>query len=104
MDWTRAVFGEHARHVPAWLYVQDQGSGVVSIAGASSVAGAHPLRYGSERAHQFVLGEIIIRPHLVVATDALTGSGINGLLTGDHDTERMLSAGEILLDRMPPRV
>lgn len=106
MDYVKAMLGEHARHVPAWLYVQDQGSGVVAFTGASSVqnGGLHPLRYGSERTHQFIVGEIVVRPHFVVATDMLRGAGINGLLMGHHDITHMLSDGETLLDRRPSGV
>lgn len=98
----RIMFGENARHVPMWMYVQDQGrqdgQGIISFTGASRVgADIHPLRYGSERTHQFVLGEIIVRPHLVIATDTLRGTGLAGLATSGHDLRRMLTAGELLL-------
>lgn len=90
MDYTQALYGQHARHVPAWMYVQDGGTGIVSFVGASKVnveqhlAGVHPLRYGSTRTHQLIVGEIIVRPHLVVATDDLRGMGLAGLATNDH--------------------
>jgi len=101
-----ALFGENARHVPAWLYVQDQGQGVVSLVGASRLTGPlasplHPLRFGSERPHQFILGDVIVRPHLVVATSALRGDGLATLATSDHDFARMLRDGEILIGRKP---
>jgi len=92
------MFGENARHVPMWMYVQDSGSGVVSFTGASRVGEAsHPLRYGSERTHQFILGELVIRPHLVMATDTLRGMGLAGLATNGHDLRRMLTDGELLI-------
>jgi hypothetical protein len=99
---TKIMFGENARHVPMWMYVQDQGTQdgqrYVSFVGASKVgADTHPLRYGSERVHQFVLGEIIVRPHLVIATDTLQGMGLAGLATNGHDLRRMLTQGELLL-------
>lgn len=94
----RIMFGENARHVPMWMYVQDAGNGVISFVGASRIAqDAHPLRYGSERTHQFVLGEIIVRPQLVIATDTLRGTGLAGLAISGHDLRRMLTAGELLL-------
>jgi hypothetical protein len=108
---TRALFGEHARRVGAWMYVQDQGGGVVSFVGASrhpdgarpdgspAAAGAHPLRYGSGRPHQLLVGELIVRPRLAVATSALAGMGLGGLATHDHDLRGMLADGEVLLNQ-----
>lgn len=110
MDYTQLMYGQHARHVPCWLYVQEQGEdrdrakSCVSIVGASEVgwdqhlAGVHPLRFGSVRTHQLIVGEIVVRPHLVVATDALRGSGLAGLAQGHHDIERMLADGERIID------
>jgi hypothetical protein len=94
------MFGDNARHVPGWLYVQDAGGGIVTFAGSSRMTHPHPLRYGSNRAHQFVVGELIIRPHIVVTTDSLQGEGLTGLVTGAHDIGEMLVAGEVVLGSM----
>lgn len=95
--YTRALFGANAVHVPAWLYVQNTGSGFVSFVGGSKApTGSHPLRYGSGRTHQLIVGELIVRPHLVVATDSLRGLGIAGLALGDQH-ERVLAEGEWLV-------
>jgi hypothetical protein len=100
---TRALFGQDAVHVPAWMYVQEQDDGMVSFVGASRVPAGqpHPLRYGSLRTHQFAVGEIILRPHLLVATDALRGMGLAGLATSGHDLDQMLTAGERLIFPRP---
>lgn len=99
MDYTQIMYGENARHVPCWMYVQDQGPSVVSFVGASRIlSDAHPLRYGSDRTHQFIVGEAIIRPHLVVATDALVGYGLAGLAQSSHDIDAMLDKGEKIID------
>ncbi|WP_433855123.1 hypothetical protein [Streptomyces kronopolitis] len=91
-----------ARHVPAWMYVQDAGPGLVSFVGASRVtpqAGAHPLRYGSERTHQMIVGEFVLRPHYALATDALIGTGLGGIAgRGFHDLDGLLDNGELLFD------
>lgn len=81
--YVRAMFGERARHVPAWMWIQDGGDGTVSFVGSSRVTEpAHPLRYGSRRTHQFVVGELIVRPtRIVLATDAHTGDGLAHLVT-----------------------
>ncbi len=57
----------------------------------------HPLRYGSQRTHQFAVGEIIVRPHFVLATDTLRGTGVAGLVTGNHDIKDMLTDGEYVV-------
>ncbi|WP_329020408.1 hypothetical protein [Streptomyces sp. NBC_01601] len=91
----------NVRHVPAWLYVQNQGDGLVSFVGASRVpthSGPHPLRYGSSRTHQLVVGELIVRPHYAIGTDVLRGQGLGGLATQSPDLERLLDCGEVVLD------
>lgn len=104
VDMTRVLFGVNARQVPAWLYVQDQADGMVSFVGASKVEPGqpHPLRYGPERTHQFVVGELIVRPQLVVATDALRGMGLSGLIQqGYPDFDAMLRRGETVIGKAP---
>jgi hypothetical protein len=102
MDYVKAILGNNAVHVPAWLYIQDQGSGVVTFVGSSRTDSPdHPLRCGSPRTHQLIVGEIIVRPHSVLATDALRGDGLASLVTSGHDIDRMLSDGEMLLGRRP---
>lgn len=102
MDYVKAILGNNAVHVPAWLYVQNQGSGLVTFIGSSRTEHTvHPLRYGSERTHQLIVGEIVIRPHSVIATDALEGEGLASLVTNGHDIDRMLGNGEILLGHRP---
>jgi hypothetical protein len=89
-DYTRALFGANAVHVPAWLYVQDQGPGLVSFVGSSRVdGGPHPMRFGSQRIHQLVIGELVVRPHAVTGTDALEGHGIASLITGTYHDEAL---------------
>jgi hypothetical protein len=107
VDMARVLYGENARRVPAWMYVQDNGPGGVTFVGASNVtgthrtepaAGPHPLRYGSERTHQLIVGEIIVRPHLVIATDTLRGMGLTSLaVMNSHDIAEMLREGERLI-------
>jgi len=90
----KLLYGERAVHVPCWMYVQGPGQ-LVTFAGASKVPeGDNPLCFGTQWAHQFVVGEIIVRPHLVVGTDALRGEGLAGLLAGEHDIRAMLRNGE----------
>ena len=93
----RVMYGEHARRVPCWMYVQHQGEGIVGLVGASRVAQEpHPLRYGTGWAHHFIVGEVIVRPHVVIGTNALRGTGAGGLYTGSHDVQAMLADGAIV--------
>lgn len=99
VDMAKVLFGENARHVPCWMYVQGE-AGLVSFVGSSRIpTGEHPLRFGSQRTHQFIVGEAIIRPHLVVATDTLRGMGLGNLAMHDHNIEEMLSKGEPIMSR-----
>ena len=98
-DMAKVMYGENARHIPAWMYVQEQGPGVVGLIGASRTAEGtpHPLLYGTNRTHVFVVGEIIVRPHIAIATDALTGMGAGGLYLGSHEFGDMLGDGELIV-------
>lgn len=107
----RMLYGEHARKGMGWLYEQDQGPGVVSFVGSSRVPEGelHPFRYGNPHydgskngpegyySHHFMVGEVILRPHLLIATNALRGSGLSALATGHHDLRRMLADGEVVM-------
>ncbi|MFE9137818.1 hypothetical protein [Streptomyces sp. NPDC007355] len=90
----------HARHVPAWMYVQRAGDGTVSFVGSSRVSDPdHPLQYGSARTHQLIVGELVVRPHFAVGTDVLRGQGLGGIAAlGGHDLARYLGCGDVVLD------
>ncbi|HEY9656985.1 MAG TPA: hypothetical protein V6C65_00870 [Allocoleopsis sp.] len=92
---TRLVFGMYARHAPCWMYVQNQGEGGVSFVGASR---SQALRFDGEKEHQFVLGEIIVRPHFVVESNAFIGYGLGGLATAHHEDFITAEDRKVLLD------
>jgi hypothetical protein len=98
-DMTRLMYGRDARRVTAWAYVQQQGPGYVGLVGSSRVpqGAAHPLLYGTGRAHVLLIGELVVRPHLAIATDALEGTGAGGLYAGSHDLDEMLADGELII-------
>jgi hypothetical protein len=96
MDYHKVMYGENAIHVPAWMAVQDAGEGLVSFIGASRVPEPHPLRYGSDKTHQLIVGELVIRPHYVTHSDARRGSGLDALLL---DPFTGLADGELLVGR-----
>jgi hypothetical protein len=107
-DAARLFYGENARHVPAFLYVQDASPGVVSFVGSSMTPGEnpHPLRYGAPHyraaggarrddywPHHLIVGEIIVRPHVVVATRALSGFGLGQMFTSAPSLEDLIEGG-----------
>jgi hypothetical protein len=100
----RVMYGQNARQVPCWMYVQHQGASdgtdTVGIIGASRVPVApgavHPLRYGTDWAHHFIVGEIIVRPHIVIGSNALQGYGAGNLYLGEHEFGAMLADGELV--------
>lgn len=99
----RAMFGAHAIQIPFNLIVQgdpikhpDTASGVFQL--------RHPLAkqlyFGSTKCHQLILGEIVLRPHLVIESDAFAGHGIGGLYTSAFDDiDTWIREGNVLLDQ-----
>lgn len=104
VDYSKVLFGQHAVHVAAWMWVQEQGTegddSFVSFVGASKVrGGVHPLRYGSDRSHQLLLGEIVVRPHRLAHTNAYRGHGLAGLFSeGPFPLSDLMAQGDGLLD------
>jgi hypothetical protein len=72
----KMLFGCHAVRVPVQLSVQDMGENLVA---AVLVSPTKDLAFGSKCCHQLVLGDAMIRPHLVLETDELKGQGLSGL-------------------------
>lgn len=103
-DMTRVMFGQNAVQAPVWMYVQHQGAAggadTVGLVGASRMPVApgavHPLRYGTGWSHHFILGEVIVRPRIVIGTNALRGYGAGNLYLGDHEFGEMLADGELV--------
>jgi hypothetical protein len=105
-DMARIMYGRDARHVPAFCYVQDQGPGLVSFIGSSMTPGRdHPLRYGAPhfsgsnhhdpgyRGHHLIVGELIVRPHVVIATSIGVGYALSQFLTDPPGIEEMITGG-----------
>lgn len=93
---TQAMFGRDAVRVPAWAYFQGPGNVLSFVGGTRAGAADHPLLYGHQYPINFMLGEIIVRPHFVVGTRALTGYGLGSLATHHHDLREMLADGELI--------
>lgn len=91
----RAMFGEHAKHVALNLVVQDASPRGVAVVG--TIAG-DALRFGSRLTHQLILGDAVIRPRLVIASNAFIGHGLSALVTGAlNSPEEWIDSGEILV-------
>jgi hypothetical protein len=94
INMTKFMFGEAAIHVPAWLVAQSNSNGGVAIAGASR--SEEPM-FGSDKVHAFMIGELIVRPHFVTASDEFVGRGIGGFWTDLPSPREWLENGEILV-------
>ena len=92
----KAMFGQYARHVPAWYTIQNHGKGILSFIGSSMTASR--ALWGAEETHQFVVGELIMRPHLIIASDAFRGHGLGGMLF-ETDPAEWLSKGRIIFNK-----
>jgi hypothetical protein len=91
---TKAMYGENAVHVPCWMIMQEHG-GAVSFVGASK--NITDLKFGSNMTHQCVVGEIIVRPHLVLESERFVGHGLTGLATSSMDWMQP-SYSKVLID------
>lgn len=76
--YTKVMFGENSKHVPCWMYMQPQAGGVISFVGATM---SPQLWWGGNKTHQYMLGELIARPHFVVGSNTFRGTGLAGLVS-----------------------
>ncbi len=97
INMTKLMFGQDAIKVPVWMVVQNQGDAGVMIAGASRSPA--PM-FGSDKIHVMVLGEIIICPRLVLASDQFAGRGIGSFWTDPATPKEWLDHGEIIINTL----
>jgi len=95
----KMLFGCNAIRLPIRLVVQEHGEGIVSFVGAIR---DQSLRFGSTMAHQFVLGDAVIRPHLVMESEHCKGMGIASIMTSSSFSEigEWVDKGKVILDPM----
>jgi len=79
-----------------WMIAKDQGKTTTFVGGTHDPQ----LRYGSELSHQLIIGEVFVRPHLVVESDHLKGCGLSGLVSSGTSPEEWVQHGNILVDPM----
>lgn len=95
LNMTQIMYGINARHVPAWMVVQNQGENLgVTVALASK---SYDLLYGTTDTHVLILGEVIVRPHIAVASNDFVGHGIQGFWTHNPSAEEWLANGKVLI-------
>ncbi|PZD70171.1 hypothetical protein C1752_17186 [Acaryochloris thomasi RCC1774] len=90
------MYGQHAVRVPAWLYTQPGKEEVIFVGATKDLRASH----GNQRTHQFMLGEIILRPHFAVASDNFRGHGATALLTANHMDFLLADDMEVICDPM----
>jgi len=101
---TRAMFGQDARHIAFNVVLQDQGDNKAAIIGTTQFAKL--MGYGFKKNHCLLLCDAIIRPHLVIESDHLVGSGATGILTSSSmaDVSEWVRHGNILVNNLPSRL
>ena len=82
----KAMFGEKATHIGFNMIIQDAGSkGDNKACGffqTTDTTGAlKNLLKDKKLCHQLILGDMIIRPHMILDSDHLKGCGLAGLAT-----------------------
>ncbi len=91
----KLMYGEWSRRVPAWMYVQDSGEGHRTFVGATA---STELSYSQPHVHQLIMGEIIVRPHFAVSSNAFRGYGLTGLAMANHADFLLAEDLEIICD------
>ncbi len=90
MDYTQAMFGVHAMHLPAQILLQDAGKtatgqylvSAVMIA-SSTVPILSAVALESNSPHELIVGDIVIRPHGKWTGRNYIGYGLGGLITSE---------------------
>lgn len=100
----RAMFGMDARHVAFNVVLQNADDNKAAIVGTTTFANV--MGYGFQKTHCLLLCDAIIRPHLVIESDHLRGTGLAGIVTSSSmaDVEEWVRNGNILLNNLPSRL
>ena len=105
---TKAMYGEYARHIAFNLVLQDQGKEngkrLASFVGTTSFADV--MGYGFKKNHCLVLCDAVIRPHLVIESDHLRGTGLTGIITSSSmsGVREWVRHGNVLVNNLPSRL
>jgi hypothetical protein len=99
MDYIKAMFGPNAVHVGFNCVIQQVDDCRVSIIGQSYMPNSpHPLLFGSQKIHQLILGDAVIRPRQIIESDHLRGQGMTAIaMYGMADIDEWAKNGNVLL-------
>lgn len=96
LDINKVMYGQNAFQIPINMISQEvEGE---KVTGVFQTSIGLPLRFNSQRTHILILGDLVFRPRLVIASDHLRGSGFAGLAKdGFADMDGWLQHGDIIL-------
>lgn len=95
LDMTKVMMGERAFQLSINLIAQRMDDN--NVIGCFQTSQGLPLLHGSPRTHVLLLGDMIFRPRLVLASDEFRGSGFSHLATnGFAEQEKWLQGDTIL--------
>lgn len=100
----RAMYGQHARHA-AFNYVVQGCREKNDAAIIGNTVFAMDMSFGgvAQGIHTLVLCDVVIRPHLVIASNHLQGCGAAGILTSDAlaSPTEWIEKGTVILNNIP---
>lgn len=92
----RMLFGAHAVRVPVRIGVQRTNDELLAAVLMAQHSPEADLTFGSGKTHQLIIGDAVIRPHVVLETDEFAGRGLGGLALTTMD--EWVEAGSILIN------
>lgn len=98
VDMAKVMMGEDAFQVAFNLISQACDDGE-KVAGVFQTSHGLPLLAGSQRTHILMLGDMIFRPRLIVATDAFRGAGLSHLAKEGFISAEEWAKGDVILKR-----
>lgn len=91
----RGLFGANAIRLPLNFIVQRVDENIVT--GVFQTKLGNAMLFGSNKPHQLILGEAVIRPHIVAHSDHLVGCGISGICkSGFTDIAAWIKGGTLI--------
>lgn len=99
MDMTKVMYGQNAVHVGINLIVQRvDADNPEIVTGVFQSSCGSKLLYGANEPHVLILGDVVVRPRLAVASRGFRGSGLSSLAThGFTEPMTWLEGGRILV-------
>jgi hypothetical protein len=97
----RKLFGERACRIPLNFVTQEadrENGQYLVLAQTTLPAEAQTKLTPTQHPHHLVMGEAVIRPHLIIASEHLIGAGASGIITGGFHLEDWVRRGTVLYD------